>query len=181
MIKELCINEGFACIHSVTPKGGCGKSKFNHENIDIYERLKFNIKERKGIATSLFKNITAYQSKFGPLGLMIYDGEINNINRSDAGSSFNDENNLWESINGIQNPDIKSSKDEIFKANGSYIEINIFDYKICGFFIDLTELDWFKECARSLSEFYENTYSFELPYYGLSSAKSGANRTPIPF
>lgn len=168
MIRELCLSEDFVCIHSITPTGGAGKSEHNNEHIDIYDRFKFNINSRKGIATSIFKNIANYQKKFGPQGIVIHNGQINNVNRSDAGTKFNDSNNLWESIDGIQFPNVESAKNELLQAKGGYVEINVFDYQICGFFIDLTELSWLKTCIRSLNEFYTNTISFGLPYYGLS-------------
>jgi hypothetical protein len=68
MIRKLCLEEDFVCIHSITPKGGGGKSTDNNENIDIYERFKFNVEKRKGIATSIIKNTPGCQSKFGPQG-----------------------------------------------------------------------------------------------------------------
>ena len=169
MIKELCLQENFACIHAITPTGGSGKSKYNNEHIDIYERFKFNVDERKGIPTSIFRNATSYQSKFGPQGLLIYDGIINNANCTDAGSIFNDDKGIWETTEGINTPDLNHTINEIQKANGSYVELNIYNYSICGVFIDLTQLDYCKTCIRTLKEFYDNTSYYDLPYYGLSS------------
>jgi hypothetical protein len=169
MIRDLCLKENFACIHAVTPEGGAGKSKYNNAEIDIYERFKFNIIKRKGIASSVFKNSGGYQKKFGSQGLIIYDGFINNANFSDAGSSFNDITGKWETTEGTNDPNINQTIEEINRSTGSYVELNIYDYKICGFFIDLTDLFYCKYCIRSLKEFYENTSKYELPYYGLSS------------
>lgn len=42
MIRELCLDGNYASIHSITPNSGAGKSKFNRENIDIYDRFRFN-------------------------------------------------------------------------------------------------------------------------------------------
>jgi hypothetical protein len=170
MIRDLCLQDNFACIHAITPKGGGGKSIYNNENIDIYERFKFNIEKRKGIPTSIIRDNLGYQSKFGSQGLVIYDGLINNVNSLDAGSCFNDDKGIWETTEGINSPNLIQTIGEINKANGSYVELNIYDYKICGFFIDLTELDYCKCCIRSLKEFYDNTSKYELPYYGLSSS-----------
>jgi len=168
MIRDLCLKENFACIHAVTPFGGGGKSIHNREKIDIYNRFNFNIYERKGIATSIFKNSSGFQKKFGAQGLIIYDGSINNANCSDAGSCFNDITGKWETTEGTNDPSINQTIEEINKANGSYVELNIYDYKICGFFIDFTEEQWLITSIRSFGEFYKKTIGFNLPYYGLS-------------
>jgi hypothetical protein len=169
MIRDLCLQENFACIHAITPKGGGGKSKYNDENIDIYERFKFNIEKRIGIPTSIIRDNLGYQSKFGPQGLVIYDGLINNVNSVDAGSCFNDVQGIWETTEGINNPTRNETIEEIKKAKGSYVELNVYNYKICGFFIDLTEEQWLITSIRTFGEFYEKTIGYNLPYYGLSN------------
>lgn len=104
IIKEICMDECLAFIHAITPNGGACKSIHNNEKIDIYDRFNFNIRDRKGIAASVIKNSMQPSKTFGTQGLIIFDGKVNNVNSSDAGSQFNDSHGLWETPEGIQFP-----------------------------------------------------------------------------
>jgi hypothetical protein len=168
MIRDLCLEGKFVCIHCITPEGGAGKSKFNSVDIDLYDRFKFNFIQKKGLATSTYSDVHPKPKMFGSQGIIIYDGQINNVNRMDGGSCFNDESGLWETPEGIQSPSIPQARAEIMNSIGTYIEMNIYAFTICGLFLDLTELSWTKRCIRSLSTFYSETEQFKLPYYGFT-------------
>lgn len=167
MIKEICLENGFCLIHSITKEGGAGKSIYNCRNIDIYDRFQYNLTNKPGLATSIIKNIPSYQNLFGVCGLIICDGKINNVNSSDAGSFYNDDKKIWETTEGIQNPTKEEVIKEIEKATG-YVEINVFDYCIHGLFLNLTEMDYLICQIQSLEKFYLNTSKYNLPYYGLT-------------
>lgn len=168
MIKEICLEGEFCLIHSITKCGGGGKSKFNNENIDIYNRFDHNINNKPGLATSVFKNISSPQKSFGSCGILIYDGKINNVNSSDAGSIYDDVKNIWETTEGIQEPNKDQFKDVIQKSINGFVEINIYEYNILGLFLKLTDMQYLISQIQSLSDFYLNTSKYNLPYYGLT-------------
>jgi hypothetical protein len=168
MIRDLCLQQNLVCIHAITPEGGGGKSIFNIVNIDIYERFIFNIKDRKGIATSTYRNSVGYQNKFGTQGIVIYDGLVNNVNSTDAGSIFNDSTGKWETTEGYNTPEINQIIMEINKSGKNYVELNVYKYKICGFFLDFTQENWMILSIRSYKEFFNKTISYNLPYYALT-------------
>lgn len=170
MVRDACLATDSICIHSITPKGGAGKSEFNNEDIDIYERFKFNIKNRWGIATTVIPTASYFRGCFAPEGIIVYDGKVNNIDDSDAGSWFNDKTKLWECEGGIKYPKIQQIIPIVTSAK-TYPELNVYGYKICGFFIDVRTKEeefWLKQYIRSFEEFHEQTSCYDLPYYALS-------------
>ncbi len=168
LVKKVCLDGDFICLHSIHPQGiSAFRAKGNTRNIDLYARFSYNLKAVFGVPTSIYKNLPILQQTVAATGIVIYDGDVNNVNRIDGGTIPNNVTRIWESTEGYSDPTEEQIVEEIAAAGNGYIEMNIRpSYAVCGIFINFHHYGIIEQIG-TFSAFYENTKHHYLPYYGL--------------
>lgn len=168
-MNDILIETKSILVHCFTANGGAGNAFSTGKN--IYERISNSINEDYEISASSIKEGDGIgngkNNLFGPVAIILSDGEITYANEIDAGTY------VTEIGKREKDSDARPNRNDIVTAidnrnPNTYNELCIRNYKVIGFIICMDDQRFLLQNIISEEMLYENIQSYNLPYFFLS-------------
>lgn len=169
-MNDILIETNSLLVHSINTLGGAGNN-FNNEK-NIYDRIDDSINRNFEISASSIKEgdgiSTDKRNLFGPLSIILSDGEITYANEIDGGTFVlelgkreKDSDHIPDRINIIKVINERNPK--------IYNEFCVINYKVIGFILCVDDMRFLIENIISEEMLYDKTKKYNLPYFFLSN------------